>query len=114
VRTSPGTVKFYIFAGDTLIGEHTGATASVAYTWGADGLVSQQTLSGTPTTLWHHYGPQGETGQLTDSTGTVTDPYLYNAYGKQLASTGSNTTPHRYGGKYGYYNDGGVGLMLAQ
>jgi hypothetical protein len=59
VRTSPGTVKFYIFAGDTLIGEHTGATASVAYTWGADGLVSQRTLTGTPTTLWHHYGPQG-------------------------------------------------------
>jgi RHS repeat-associated protein len=59
-------------------------------------------------------GRRGETRQVTGSTGTVTDTYLYNAYGKQLASSGTNTTPHRYGGKYGYYNDGGVGLILAQ
>ena len=105
--------RHYVFSGDTLIGELHSGTPTYAYTWGSDGLVSQRLLTGTPKSLWYHYGPQGETRQLTNSSGTVVDTYLYDAYGKQIASTGSDTNPYRYGGKYGYYTDGWSGIILA-
>ena len=102
-----------MFSGDTLIGELHSGTPTYAYSWGSDGLVSQRLLTGTPKSLWYHYGPQGETRQLTNSSGTVVDTYLYDAYGKQIASTGSDTNPFKYGGKYGYYTDGWAGIILA-
>lgn len=64
--------SFFIYDGSKLLGEVTstgGVTAS--YTWGADGLVSEHLspVSGTAKSLWYLFGPQGETRQLTSSTG---------------------------------------------
>ena len=103
----------YVYAGDKVIGEISSAGAQVAYTWGADGLVSQRILSGTARSLWHHYGPQGETRQLTNASGAVVNTYKYNAYGLLLSSTGTEPNPHRYGGKYGYYTDTALNAILA-
>ena len=62
---------------------------------------------------YYHFGPQGETRQLTDASGSITNTYLYTAYGVPVTSTGTDPNPHRYGGKVGYYSDGSLGLMLA-
>jgi RHS repeat-associated protein len=155
-----GTVKrYYIYAGDKLLGEFQGGYPQVAYTWGPDGLVSERLFriqviafeavvagemleaplsqledesdqSGYAVsalappdvmpiplgdlTLWYHFGPQTETRYLTDETGAVTDTYLYDAYGKTIATTGTFYNPHRYGGKYGYHSNlNAAGFILA-
>ena len=104
--------KFYIFAGDLLLGE-VGADGAVQahYTWGANGLVSETLPRGT---FWYQFGPQGETRQLTDAQGGVVENYAYTAYGVQTSPVRTNETPNpfRYGGKYGYYAEGPNGLML--
>src|SRR5207245_1538606 len=63
-------------------------------------------LVGANKSLWYAYGPQGETRQLTDSNGNIVDTYIYAAYGRLLAQTGSDTNPFQYGGQAGYYTDG--------
>lgn len=122
---------FYIFDGDLLLGEvgMRGSSgygspgyvpvATAAYTWGSSGLVSERLVGGDNTltsgrSLWYAFGPQGETRQLTDSSGAVVDSYTYTAYGMPIASTGSDVNPFRYGGQVGYYSDSnnGTGLIL--
>jgi RHS repeat-associated protein len=112
VGSDPKT--FYIFSGDKLIGEISGSPQlpTAAYTWGADGLVSERDIQNTET-YWYHFGPQGETRQLTDDTGSTVNTYAYDAYGKTLSSSGSIVNPYRYAGKFGYYTDGTAGMMLA-
>jgi len=113
-KASSGTTSriYYIFAGDTLIGEITTSTPTAAYTWGADGLISRRNLSSS-TSSWYEFGAQGETRVLTNSSGASTDTYNYNGYGELIASSGSTTNPYRYGGKYGYYTETYTGLILA-
>jgi RHS repeat-associated protein len=113
VRTlSSGVTTYYVFVGSTLVGEVTGGAPSVAYMWGADGVSCERILVANRT-LFYHFGPQGETRQLTDASGSVADTYAYDAYGKLLQSAGADPNPFRYGGKFGYYADGESGLMLA-
>ena len=83
------------------------------FTWGPNGLISERLMLGTPSSRWFHYGPQGETRYLTNSAGAIVDSYRYTAYGVPLATTGTDYSPHRFGGKYGYYSEGNAGLILA-
>ena len=67
----------------------------------------------TPQSFWYHYGPQGETRQLTNASGTVTDTYFYSDYGLPIAGgTGSDPNPFRYGGSVGYYTDPAWGGLI--
>ena len=86
---------FYVFSGSALLGEVQNGVPAVAYTWGASGLVSERLL-GQNKSLWYAYGPQGETRQLTDSSGAVADTYLYSPYGTLLASSGTDANPFHY------------------
>jgi RHS repeat-associated protein len=104
--------KFYVFDGDRLIGEVSGATPTTVYSWGANGLLNERFIA-TGLTLWFHFGPQGETRALTDDTGVVTDTYYYSAYGTEIGGTNSHFNPFRYGGGVGYYSEGELGLVLA-
>lgn len=105
-QVGSGAKTFYIYSGLILLGEiQAGATTpSAVYTWGATGPVSERLIASNRS-LWYAYGPQGETRQLTDSTGAVVDTYVYTAYGTPLASTGSDFNPFRFGGQSGYYTD---------
>jgi RHS repeat-associated protein len=47
----------------------------------------------------------GSTDRLTDGTATVTDSYIYRAFGSVQASTGTSTNPFRYLGQANYYFD---------
>jgi len=109
---SPNTQHtFYIFdVAPTglaqLIGEiDRNGVPQVAYTWGRDGLVSERLIP-SGQSLYYHFGPQGETRQLTDSSGSLTDTYVYNSYGLPVATTGTSYNPHKYGGRFGYYDHG--------
>lgn len=110
-QVGAGAKTFYIFSGEQLIGEITPSGPKAAYTWGADGLVSERLFSPAKS-LWYAFGPQGETRQLTDASGAVVDTYTYNAYGAALSATDNNVNPYRYGGKWGYYFESTSSLML--
>jgi RHS repeat-associated protein len=47
----------------------------------------------------------GSTGQLTDINGTVTDSYLYQAFGSAASSAGTTANSYRFVGRQGYYLD---------
>jgi RHS repeat-associated protein len=69
----------------------------------------------TSQTYYYHFGPSGETKQLTDGNGNVTDNYSYTAYGVQTSFSGTTENPFRYGGSVGYYSDtasGNTGIIL--
>lgn len=67
------------------------------YTYGLD-LISQTT--GGQTQYFHQDG-QLNTRLLTDTTGVVTDTYVYDAFGTQIDRTGTSTNLFTYGGEYG-------------
>lgn len=50
-----------------------------------------------------HYDGLGSTRELTDSSENVTDTNIYDAWGVDVASTGSTTLPFRFCGASGYY-----------
>ena len=107
-----GQKTFYVFSGETLIGEVYADSPSYAYTWGSTGLVSQRAI-GSSLSVWYHFGPQQETRQLTDGTGATVDSYRYDGFGRPTYSSGTTFNPFRYGGDVGYYAESAVGMMLA-
>jgi len=52
------------------------------------------------------YDGLGSTRQLLDASQTVTDTYLYEAFGNVMGTTGSTPNPYRYVGSLGYYQTG--------
>ena len=75
------------------------------------GVLSQR--RGT-TTSTLHADALGTTRALTSSMQTTTDSYLYDAWGNQVASTGSTVNPFRWVGRYGYYQDSSTGLVYVR
>jgi RHS repeat-associated protein len=105
VVRSGSQTTFYIYSGSALIGEVTAGSPSAAYTWGMDGLSSERLIEQNRT-LFYHFGSQGETRQMTDASGALTNTYQYEAYGKMVQAVGPDSNPFQYGGKFGYYTDG--------
>jgi len=52
---------------------------------------------------------QGNTTELTNDAGNVTDTIRYSAFGEVTGRTGSTETPFQYVGQQGYYRDGETG-----
>ena len=96
----------YLWDGDNILAETDGNdTVTTVYTnepqqYGK--LVSQR--SGT-TTSYFHFDALGSTRQLTNAAGVVSDTITYNAWGEEVARTGSTATPFRWIGELGYYWD---------
>jgi RHS repeat-associated protein len=70
------------------------------------GLLSEQRGG---ETRYYHQDHLGSTRFLTDETGTVTDTFAYDAWGNELARTGTTATPFRWIGAKGYYFDVEIG-----
>jgi RHS repeat-associated protein len=89
--------------GAQVLAETDGSNATVArYTlapFGYGDLVAQRRSSATH---WYHFDALGSTRALTDSGATVTDTALFQAFGTQVASSGSTVNPHSWVGKLGY------------
>ncbi|MBQ7935822.1 MAG: hypothetical protein IJ333_05680, partial [Clostridia bacterium] len=49
----------------------------------------------------YHFDYRGSTVALTDATGTITDTFEYDTYGKVASRTGTTTTPFLYNGRDG-------------
>ncbi len=112
-KLAGGVPTFYVFSGGQVIGEVRGGIPVAAYTWGADGLISEAIIAGGEhSSYWYHFGPQGETRQVTDHVGTIVGSYQYSPYGLLTSVAGSVSNPFRFGGKYGYYSDGFSNLIL--
>jgi RHS repeat-associated protein len=66
-------------------------------------------------TLWlpsyYHYDALGSTRVLTNDAGVVTDTHVYDAWGNELAVSGSTVNPFRWVGRVGYYWDEGTGTF---
>jgi RHS repeat-associated protein len=52
---------------------------------------------------YYHFDALGSTRLLTNSSGTETDSYTYDAWGRQTAHSGSTAQPYRFVGQLGYY-----------
>ncbi len=91
-----------------VVEERTNGTVTRTYTYGHD-LLAQDTRDGSGT--WHAsyfgYDGHGSVRFLTNTLGTVTDTYTYDAYGTLLASTGTTANRYRYAGEE---FDPGLGL----
>ncbi len=89
--------RYYIYDGE-LNGD---GSLYHAYTWGADGPISERIPNGVSQSLWFVYDGQGATRALVDASGNYF-AYTYTAYG-QTVSAGSYPPPFAYGCQYGYY-----------
>ena len=56
----------------------------------------------------------GSVWAVSSTTGTVTDAYVYDAFGNNPVHDGSTNSPYTYAGGYGYYKSGVTGLYLLQ
>jgi RHS repeat-associated protein len=67
------------------------------------GLIGEQSQNGYGV---YHPDFRGSTVILTDAGGSVTDRYMYDAYGNLMNHSGSSDTPFLYNGQYGIMTDG--------
>lgn len=99
-------VTNFIYDGDNVLMEtDENNVPTVVYTHepGPYGALISQNRSGV--TSYVHYDGQGNVRQLTDSTGTATDTFDYNAFGEEIHRTGTTVIPFRWNGYVGYYWD---------
>jgi RHS repeat-associated protein len=77
-----------------------GQNAARPYVYGLD-LISQRRQTGSTTfvTSFYGYDGHGSVRFLTDSVGTATDTYDYDAFGNLISSTGSTPNHYRYAGE---------------
>src|SRR5581483_5905532 len=83
-------------------------TIKCLYTSGL-GLVSTNREG---TKRYFHFDGLGSTWALTDENENVTDNYSYSAFGVTVTATSTNgpsVNPMRFGGRWGYYDDGAMG-----
>jgi RHS repeat-associated protein len=73
-----------------------GSTPSRLYTYGLD-LVSQRQSDGT--THFYGYDGNGNVRFLTATNATISDTYAYDAFGIQIASTGTTPNNYKYSGE---------------
>ena len=71
-----------------------GGAVQRQYTYGLQRISQNQFVSSTWTPSFYGYDGFGTVRQLTNSTGTITDTYDYDAFGNKINSTG--TTPNSY------------------
>lgn len=57
----------------------------------------------------YHFDGQGNTTELTDENGNVTDTRKYSAFGEVTESTGTTEFPYQWGGRWGYIFDKDLG-----
>ena len=102
-RQEGATTANYLWDGAQVLAETDGSNATVArYTlapFGFGDLVAQRRSAASH---WYHFDALGSTRALTDSGAAVTDTALYQAFGTQVAASGSTVNPHSWVGKLGY------------
>ncbi len=83
------------------------------YTYGLQRTDEEQTLNGTWTPSFYGYDGGGNVRNLTNSAGTVTDTYEYDAFGNALQTSGSTPNNYLYRGEQ-YDSDLGLYYLRAR
>jgi RHS repeat-associated protein len=73
------------------------SSTTVDYVFGPGGLPLEQIATAT---LWYHHDQLGSTRAITNASGVTQATYQYDPYGNLIASTGSVTNPFLYNGQY--------------
>ncbi len=81
---------------------------AASYMQGAGGLIGE-TRGGT--SKYYHADALGTTRAITNSSQTKTDSLDTDAFGMNVAVTGTTPTPFGFAGQHGYQNDSVTGLM---
>ena len=98
IRTAKetGTTRTdYLLDGGNVIGEVENGTISAQYLRGFN-LISREA----ETTEYYLFNAHGDVVNLTDSAGTVTKSYDYDAFGNEIAPDSADENPFRYCGEY--------------
>jgi RHS repeat-associated protein len=96
----------YLWDEDNILYETDGNDAVTAqYTYSPEQYAHLISEFRDGTTYTHYYDAQGSTVALTDDTGHVTDTFVYNAWGEEVARTGATDTAWRWGAEIDYLFD---------
>ena len=118
LATLNGTTYRYLYAGERVLEElNDSGTMQARYTTEDDSYYGMWlhlyrpsgTLSRFPM-----YDNIGSTRGLLDASGTATDWYELDTFGRQVSSSGTTPNPYRYGGAWGYITDPSGMLQLGQ
>ena len=82
-----------------MVEELSGGAVQRVYTYGLQRISESQTVNSTAQNNWYGYDGEGHVRTLTDSSGTITDSYDYDAFGNVIASTGTTPNLYRYRGE---------------
>ena len=101
----PGTLKYVWDGQNVLIETDASATIEAVHTLEPALYGNQVSQRRSGATSYYHFDALGSTLQLTDASATVTDSYLYRAFGDLVTSSGTTTNPYQYVGRLGYAYD---------
>ena len=91
---------------DNVVEEYDGDTGNTIATYTTErtkyGSVLSQDRGGEK--RYFQFDGQGNTTELTDGAGNVTDERRYSAFGETTASSGATSTPFGFGGRWGYHS----------
>lgn len=68
------------------------------------GLLSRIELAGDRN--FYHFNNRGDTVALSNDSGTITDGYAFDEYGKLMSSTGTTDNPFKFVGRFGVMDEG--------
>lgn len=103
-----------LWDGENLLAEIGGGGTQASYTAGLDkfGPLVSQRRSGT--SRFYLADEIGTVHGLLDSSQSLTDSYVFGAFGDPVSSSGSTTNPHRFVGGLGYYEDPDLDLTYVR
>jgi RHS repeat-associated protein len=111
--TAAGTVGFIYDAMKLL--QEVGATGQTTATYTSTGGRPESGLLGIANSAGSHVpltDALGSVRLLLDSGQSVSDGYVYEAFGRQVSRSGQTPNPYHFVGAYGYYQDWETGLQL--
>ncbi len=80
--------------------ETVNGSATRTYAYGLQRISENQLISGTWTPSFYGYDGHGNVRFLTNNAGTITDTYAYDAFGMQIAHTGTTANVFQYSGEW--------------
>ena len=113
-----GAPRRYFYNGERVLEELSDSgTMQARYTTENDSYYGQWLHLYRPTgslSRFPMYDNIGSTRGLLDASGTATDWYELDTFGRQVSSSGTTPTPYRFGAAWGYITDPSAFLQLGQ
>ena len=106
-----GTTTYFIYDqfGNPVLETKSGSVSAIN-TFGTNGLISRDVISGADT--FYQFDPQGNTVTRSNNSATILDYHGSDPYGDQYASASSSDPYQGFGAQWGYYYDSVTGVSL--